>query len=164
MRKMTVFCALVALLLAAGGCAGISTYPARPNEAHGIRLYPQKIYLLVDRQQNFSKLVSLPDIKNAYDVKPWSVLSQHDFNIKIEEAQVKEVTSKQDSSAALALLQKIVELAAKAAEEAARAPTREPGEEGVRAIAEMKFDSSFGFETGIYELDETGAFKRVGPP
>ena len=164
MRRITVFCTLIALLLAAGGCAGISTYPARPNEAHGIRLYPQKIYLLVDKQQNFSKLVSLPDIKNAYDVKPWSVLSQHDFNIKIEEAQVKEVTSKQDSSAALALLQKIVELAAKAAEEAAKALTREPDRGETRGVMEIKIDSAFGFETGIYELDETGVFKRVGPP
>lgn len=163
MRKITISCALILLLMVVGGCAGISTHPARPNEARGIRLYPQKIYLLVDKQKNFSKLVSLPDIKNAYDVKPWSILSQHDFNIKIEEAQVKEITSKQDSSAALALLQKIVELAAKAAEEAAKAATREPGEGGARAIAEMKFDSSFGFETGIYELDETGVFKRVSP-
>jgi len=138
------------------GCAGISTYPARPNEPHGIRVYPQKIYLLVDKEKNISQLVSLPDIKNAYDIKPWSILSKHEFTIKIEEAQIKQVDSNQDSSAALSILQKIVELAAKTAEKAM--------EEGAgRAVADVKLGSSFGFDTGIYELSETGIFKKVGP-
>ena len=153
---INVCCALILLLLVGSGCAGIKTYPARPNEPHGIRVYPQKIYLLVDKEKNVSQLVSLPDIKNAYDIKPWSILSKHDFTIKIEEAQVKELESNQDSSAALSFLQKIVELAAKTAEKAM--------EEGAgRAVADVKFGSSLGFDTGIYELSETGTFKKVGP-
>jgi hypothetical protein len=155
MKKLIVCCALVISLLVVSGCAGISTYPGRTNEPHGIRVYPQKIYLLVDKQQNSSKLVSLPDVKNAYDVKPWSFLSKHDFIIKIEEAQVKELTSNQDSSAALSLLQKIVELAAEAAKEAAKI------EGGGRAVADIDIKSSLGFETGIYELSETGMFNKV---
>ena len=156
MKKLNVCCALILLLLVGSGCAGISTYPARPNEPHGIRVYPQKIYLLVDKEKNVSQLVSLPDIKNAYDIKPWSILSKHDFTIKIEEAQIKELDSHQDSSAALSFLQKIVELAAKTAEKAM--------EEGAgRAVADVKFGSSLGFDTGIYELSETGMFKKVGP-
>src|SRR4030042_5655511 len=118
MKKLKVCCAIILLLLVVIGCAGVSTHPARPNEPHAIRVYPQKIYLLVDRERNSSQLVSLPDVKNAYDIKPWSFLSKHDFTIKIEEAQVKDLTSNQDSSAALSLLQKIVDLAAKAAEKA----------------------------------------------
>lgn len=156
MKKLKVCCALIISLLVGSGCAGITTYPARPNEPHGIRVYPQKIYLLVDKEKNASQLISLPDIKNAYDIKPWSILSKHDFTIKIEEAQVKDLTSNQDSSAALSLLQKIVDLAAKAAEKA-----MEQGEG--RAVADVKFGSSLGFDTGIYELSETGIFKKVGP-
>jgi hypothetical protein len=156
MRKLIACCALIISLLVGGGCASISTYPARPNEVHGIRVYPLKVYLLVDREDKISRLVSLPDVKNAYDVKPWSFLSKHDFTVKIEGAQVKELTSDQDSSAALSLLQKIVEVAGKVAEKAAGAP-------GAKAVADVDFQSYLGFDTGIYELTETGVFKKVSP-
>jgi hypothetical protein len=157
MRKLIVCCALILLLLVVIGCAGMSTHPARPNEAYGIRVYPQKIYLLVDKEKNSSQLVSLPDVKNAYDIKPWSFLSKHDFTLKIEEAQVKELSSNQDSSAALSFLQKIVEVAGKVAEKAAE------GQGGGKAVADVKFGSSLGFNTGIYELTETGMFRKVSP-
>ena len=161
MKKLIVCCALVSLSLVVNGCAGISTRPARPNEAHGIRIYPQKIYLLVDEEKKSSKFISLPDIKSAYDVKPWSVLSKHEFTIKIEEAQVKELSSNQDSSAALSLLQKMVELAADVAKEAAK-EAKDKALTG-KAVAQIDIGSSLGFKTGIYELSETGVFKKVSP-
>ena len=156
MQKLTLCCALILLLLVSG-CAGISTHPAGPNRANGIRVFPQKIYLLVDKDAKSSRLISLPDLKNAYDVKPWSFLSKHHFTIKIEEAQVKEFSSEQDSTAALALLQKIVELAGEAAKEAAKAAA------AGKAVAEIDIKSSLGFDTGIYELSEAGVFKKVSP-
>ena len=157
MQKLTLCCALILLLLLVSGCAGISTHPAGPNRANGIRVFPQKIYLLVDKDAKSSRLVSLPDLKNAYDVKPWSFLSKHNFTIKIEEAQVKEFSSEQDSTATLALLQKIVELAGEAAKEAAKAAA------AGKAVAEIDIKSSLGFDTGIYELSEAGVFKKVSP-
>jgi hypothetical protein len=157
MEKITISCALVLTFMVIGGCAGMSTYPAHPNEANGIRVYPQKIYLLVDKESKSSKLISLPDVKNAYDVKPWSFLSKHDFTIKIEDAQIKELTSDQDSSAALSLLQKIVELAGEVAKEAAK------GGSGGKAVADIDFKSSLGFDTGVYELTEKGMFVKVSP-
>ncbi len=157
MEKLTISCALVLTFMVISGCAGISTYPAHPNKFDGIRVYPQRIYLLVDQEKGSSRLVSLPDIKNGYDVKPWSFLSKHDFTIKIDEAQVKELTSDQDSSAALSLLQKIVELAGEAAKEAAKA-----GGAAGKAAADIDIKSSLGFKTGVYELTEAGIFKKVG--
>jgi hypothetical protein len=109
----------------------------------------------VDKEKKAGKIVSLPDIKNAYDVKPWSFLSKHDFSIKIQDAQVAELASNQDSSAALSLLQKIVELAGQAAMEAAKV--------GGKAVADVDCPSSLGLDTGIYELSESGIFKRVNP-
>ena len=156
MQKLTLCCALILFLLVSG-CAGISTHPAGPHQANGIRVFPQKIYLLVDKDAKSSRLISLPDLKNAYDVKPWSFLSKHHFTIKIEEAQVKEFSSEQDSTAALALLQKIVELAGEAAKEAAK------GAAGGKAVADIDIKSSLGFDTGIYELSEDGLFKKVSP-
>jgi hypothetical protein len=164
MKQLIVCCILILALLVASGCAGIRTYPARPHEARGIRVYPQKIYLLVSEKE--SKFVSLPDAKNGYDIKPWSFLSKHDFNIKIEEAQVKELDSKQDSSAALSLLQKVVEVAGKVAEKAAEAGAGAAvmaAGPGSRAMAVVKNDSIYGFKPGIYELTETGEFKKVSP-
>jgi hypothetical protein len=146
------------------GCAGISTYPASPQQSNGIRIFPQKIYLFVDvdMERHYSKLVSLPDLKNAYDVKPWSFLSKHDFTITIEEAQVKVLTSNQDSSAALSLLQKIVELAGEAAKLAVQPSDR--GLSKVKAAVSIDIPGySFGLKTGIYELSETGVFKKVSP-
>ncbi len=162
MKKLMLCCFFISLLLVVNGCAGISTYPASPNKANGIRIFPQKIFLLVDRERNFSQLVSLPDIKNAYDVKPWSFLSKHDVTVTIEEAQVKELKSNQDSTAALALLQKIVELAAGAA---AKIPLGREFQNGGEAKAKISIanNSSFGFDTGIYELSEAGVFKKVSP-
>jgi len=158
MKRLILCCVLILALLVVSGCAGICTYPASPDKARGIRVYPQKIYLVVGAQR--SQFVSLPDLRNAYDIKPWSFLSKHDFNIKIEDAQVKDLTSNQDSSAALSLLQKIVELAAKAAE----MPVGLARPEGIRAMAGVEFASPVGFKPGIYELSQEGMFKRVGPP
>lgn len=156
MQKLTLCCAFIFLLLVSG-CAGISTHPAGPDRANGIRVFPQKIYLLVDKDAKSSRLISLPDLKNAYDVKPWSFLSKHHFTIKIEESQVKELSSEQDSTAALSLLQKIVELAGEAAKEAGRAAA------GGKAAADVDIKSSLGFNTGIYELSGDGTFKKVSP-
>jgi len=164
MKQLIVCCIFILALLGVSGCAGVTTYPALPHEARGIRVYPQKIYLLVSKTE--SKFISLPDPKNGYDIKPWSFLSKHEFNIKIEEAQVKELDTKQDSSAALSLLQKVVEVAGKAAEKAAetaaRAAVTADGPES-RAMAVVKNDSIYGFEPGIYELTEKGEFKKVIP-
>ncbi len=141
----------VAGSLALGGCAGVN---------RGIKIYPQKVYLLVDREKSVSKIVSLPDIKNGYELKPWSFLSKHDFTIKIEDAQLKELSSNQDSTAALALLQKIVEVGGQLAAEAIKAGAPVAG----KAVANIDLASAFGLETGIYEIDEMGQFKRVSPP
>lgn len=141
----------VAGSLALGGCAGVS---------HGIKIYPQKVYLLVDKEKSVSKIVTLPDIKNGYELKPWSFLSKHDFTIKIEEAQIKELSSNQDSTAALALLQKIVEVGGQLATEALKAAAPVAG----KAVANIDLGSAFGLETGIYELDEMGQVRRVSPP
>jgi hypothetical protein len=155
MNRLITFFTLILSLLVVSGCAGISTYPAQSKDPQGIRVYPQRIYLLVDKEKNVSKIISLPDMKSAYDVKPWSFLSKHDFNIKIEDAQVKDLTSNQDSSAALSLLQKIVEVAAEAAKGGITT--------GGKAVALIDFASSFGLESGIYELDEAGVFKLASP-
>jgi hypothetical protein len=67
------------------------------------------------------------------------------------------LSSDQDSTAALALLQKIVEVAGEVAKDAAKAAA------SGKAVADVDFGSSLGFQTGIYEIDERGAFRRLNP-
>jgi hypothetical protein len=148
MKTIRTAAIILATMLATAGCAGLT---------NGVKIYPQKVYLLVDQQKNASKLITLPDIKNGYEVKPWSFLSKHDFKIQIQEGQLKELSSDQDSTAALALLQKIVEVAGEVAKDAAKAAA------SGKAVADVDFGSSLGFQTGIYELDERGAFRRLIP-
>jgi hypothetical protein len=149
MKKLLTFmCSVFLQVFILGGCAGVS---------HGIKVYPQKIYLFVDKDKGLLKILSLPDIKNGYEIKPWSFLSKHDVNIKIEDAQLKEFESKQDSTSALALLQKIVEVGGELAKEAVKA-----GAAG-KAVADVDIASNFGLETGVYELNETGLLVKLSP-
>ena len=148
MKKLIVCCVLIISLLVVSGCAGINTYPARSHEPRGIRVYPQKVYLLVG--ETTSRLVSVPDVRNGYDIKPWAYLSKHDFAIKIEEGQLTELTSNQDTSGVLSFIQKVVELAATAAEP------------GIKALPVGDIPSALNIPVGIYELSETGVFKKVG--
>jgi hypothetical protein len=149
-----IWCTLIISILVISGCAGLSTYSALPNEPpRGVRVYPPKIYLLVDKDKKQSKVICLPDFKNAYDVKPWTFLAKHDFTIKMAGGNVTELTSNQDTSAALALIQKMAELVAAGAAGAAGAKGMGPGEVTLE-------EATYGFESGIYELTEAG-FKKV---
>jgi len=145
---------LLVALLFLNACAGIS---------HGVRIYPQKVYLFVDATKNSARLLTLPDIKNGYDVKPWSFLSKHEFSIKVADGQVSELASDQDSTAALALLQKIVEIAGELGGEALKAAI-EGAKSGKTAkpVADVDLGSAFGLASGIWEFNEKGV-QKVSP-
>lgn len=143
------------LFLSVASCASVS---------HGVKIYPQKVYLFVDANANSSRILTLPDIKNGYDVKPWSFLSKHDFTMKVTEGQVSEITSNQDSSTALALLQKIVEIAGELGAEALKqAAEAAKAAKVAKPVADVEIASSLGLSTGIYEFDEKGLLKRLVP-
>jgi hypothetical protein len=140
--------ALLTALVAAGGCTGISTRMVKTNdpEPHGIRVYPPCVYLFVST--NESRLVTLPDMGRAYDVKPWAILAKHDFSLELSEGMITKLAADQDSTASLALLQKMAELGAAAA----------AGAKGVEGTA---FATDFGLTTGIYRIDDKGVFQLV---
>jgi hypothetical protein len=130
------------------GCSGISTYRAEKGGAvRGVRVYPAKVYLFVGDKT--SKLVSLPDYENAYDVKPWAFLAKHDFNIKMADGLVTEMDVKLDSTASLALIQKAADLAAAAARGIAT------------AVSEEDLAGTFGLAPGVYTFDSSGSLKLV---
>jgi len=130
-----------------------------------IRVFPQKAYLLVDADSKppGSRLVTLPDLKNAYEVRPWSFLSKNDFSIKFSDGQVSEVTSNQDSTAALALLQKIVEVGGQLAGEALKAAGAAATGAAAKAAANIEMTTTFGLPSGIYEFDEKGELRKLQP-
>lgn len=141
-----LLCIICVLLV---GCATIVTEKADlTKQPDGIRVYPPKVYLLVDTKAEKTTLVYVPDYSRAYDVKPLTILAKHDFKIEVEEGQVKTLTSNQDTTAFLSLIKEGATLAAKGA--------------GV-GVSSSVINGTFGLETGIYRLDDDGVFRRVQP-
>jgi hypothetical protein len=150
MKRAIALVSVIFSLVGIAACAGIT---------NGVRIYPQKVYLFVDKDKGVSKVLTLPDLKNSYQVLPWSFLSKHNFVVKVQEGQVTELSSDQDSSGAIALLQKIVEVGGDLAKAQLAAAAK--GVATGTAVADIDFTSSFGLETGIYELGEFGKFVAV---
>ncbi len=59
----------------------------------GVRIYPPKVYLMVDTVEKKTTLTYLPDYQRAYDVKPLAIFSKQDFKIELDEGQ-RETVSK----------------------------------------------------------------------
>ena len=129
------------------GCATILTEKADLTQTPaGIRVYPPKVYLLVDTEERRTTLAYLPDYTRAYDVKPLTFLAQQDFKIEVDEGQIKALTSNQDTTAFLTFLKEGATLAAKAA--------------GV-AVSSTVINGTFGLPSGIYRLDDDGIFRPI---
>ncbi len=129
------------------GCATVVTHKAdlakRPD---GVRVYPPKVYLMVDTTERKSTLAYLPDYSRAYDVKPVTVLAKQDFKIELDEGQLKALTSDEDTTALLSFIKDSAALAAKAA--------------GM-GVSSSVINGTFGLESGIYCLSDDGAFRRL---
>jgi len=129
------------------GCATILSEKANlSEEPDGIRLYPPKVYLLVDTIEKKSTLIYAPDYQRAYDIKPLTIFAKQDFKIETEEGQLKNLTSNQDTTAILTFIQGAAQLAAKAA--------------GV-AVSAQVINGTFGLASGIYILNDNGVFQKV---
>jgi hypothetical protein len=148
--KNTLF---VAALLVTAGCTGICTRAVKSSggtadaHVHGIRVYPPRVYLFVSASE--SKLVTLPDLERAYDIKPWAFFAKHDLKMELGDGVITKVETDQDSTAGLALIQKLAEMGAEAAKGAAH------------AVEGASFATNFGLDPGIYRLDDQGVFQIV---
>jgi hypothetical protein len=143
-------CQIGAIMLAVAitGCATIVTkHPESPDKTpNGVRVYPPKVYLFVDKAANESQLLVLPDYKHAYDIKPLTILAKQDFKIDVDDGIVKALTSNQDTTAFLTVLTKAAELGAKAA--------------GI-PVSKQTLKGTFGLDEGVYELNDEGRFVRL---
>ena len=133
--------------IAMGGCATVITEKADlSSEPNGVRIYPPKVYLMVDENagstgKGQTTLAYLPDFGKAYDVKPLTIFSKQDFKIELDEGQLKSLTSNQDTTSILTFFQGAAQLAAKAA--------------GVGVSAQI-INGTFGLTSGIYVLEDDG--------
>ena len=144
--RRELLCAL-SLLAAGAGCATVVTRTADLNTCpRGIRVYPPKVYLFVDEAEKKSQLVYAPDVRRAYDVKPFTFLAKQEFRVDVEDGQLKQLIANQDTTALLAVVRQAATVGAQAA--------------GVPVSAQT-FNGTFGLATGIYELQDDGAFHRV---
>jgi uncharacterized protein YceK len=140
-----LICAMVAAV--ATGCATVVTKKANLNEApKGVRIYPPKVYLLVDTAEKKTTIAYLPDYSRAYDLKPLTIFAKQDFKIETDEGQLKALTTNQDTTAMLTFLKEAAALAAKSA--------------GV-AVSSTVINGTFGLESGIYQLGDDGVFRKM---
>jgi hypothetical protein len=142
--------ALVSMTCLVGGCAAIKTSRAdlaRPPQ--GVRVYPPAVYLFVDKAHG-SQYVVAPDYRRAYDVRPRTFFAQQAFGLELSDGVLARYAGDQDTTGPLSLLQRGVEVGARAA--------------GV-AVSQVNLPGNFGYPDGVYRLDpETGTFERIDPP
>jgi len=128
------------LLLGTSGCATILT--SKPDtladKPKGIRIYPIRVYVLVDAKVPETDVLTLPDIAHPYDVRPLTILAKQEFKIELEEGTVTALTSNQDTSGFLEFLKTAAELAAKA---------------GGIGVGKQSFNAAFGLPSGLYVLE-----------
>ena len=137
----------IVLACLTSSCATIVTEKAElGSKPKGVRIYPPKVYLLVDTTANASTIAYVPDFQRAYDIKPLTVFAQQDFRIETDEGQLKSLVSSQDTTAILTFFQGAAELGARAA--------------GV-AVSSTTVNGSFGLESGIYLLGDDGMFQKI---
>lgn len=142
-RKLILAFLLAAL--ASTGCAMVQVYPARPGDApKGARVYPPKIYLLVDTTT--SELVTIPDLCRPYDLVPLTILAKQEFKVEADGGMLKSLTANQDTTAFLTFLAGAAELAAKAAG---------------TGVSHEKLAGTFGLAKGVYEFAENGGLRVV---
>src|SRR5262245_32985771 len=131
-------------------CSTITTHAVSKSELgsppKGVRVYAPKIYLFVDKEQHKSTIANLPDYNRVYDVKPLTILSKQDFNIKMDIGQVSELTSNQDTTALLSFVKEAAQMAVKA---------------GCLPAALQTIDGDFGLDSGIYTLTDDGTWMKI---
>lgn len=146
MRASRALASLTALLAvpAAWGCATLETRaPVAGQPPHGIRVYPPRVYLLVDTCARKSRIALLPDFENAYDVKPLTLLAEQEFGVEVVDGQLAKLTANQDTTALLTFLRGAAETAAKAAG---------------AGVSGTSIDGTFGLDDGVWTLGPGGAF------
>ncbi|HKD70231.1 MAG TPA: hypothetical protein VKB84_25565 [Candidatus Binataceae bacterium] len=146
MQSSTTTLALAALL-GLSACATVQTRWARGSSdaPDGVRVYPPKVYLMVDNKAQQSTLTMLPDYENAYDIKPLTIFAKNNFSIQTDDGQVKAFSDDQDTTAFLTFLYEAGQAAAKGA--------------GL-PVSSQVMKGTFGLPDGIYVMDQTGTFRR----
>lgn len=148
--KKSAFLISTSISILLTGCTLISTEKANLQSApNGVRIYPPKTYFFVNGEKHQTHVYILPDYKNAYDVKPWTIISKQEFNVELSDGMLNKFTANQDTTSLIAL----VKTAAEAAKSAA-AP-------GAGGLSQNYIEGTFGLEDGIYVLTETGTFDKV---
>jgi hypothetical protein len=134
-------------ILSLSACATVQTRWARGSSdpPHGVRVYPPKVYLMVDNKAGQSTIAYLPDYENAYDIKPLTVFAKNTFSIQTDDGQIKAFSDDQDTTGFLTFLYQAGQAAAKGA--------------GL-PVSSQVIKGTFGLPDGIYVMDESGTFRR----
>jgi len=149
MRTM-LFLAMATAMI--GACAEVSTTKVTDlaSAPQGVRVYPPRIYLLVDNATGGvppkqTTVITLPDFRRAYDIKPTTILAKQNFKVELDDGLIKTLSTDQDTTGFLTFVKDIAQSAAKAA--------------GLPMSA-SSINSTGGLPNGLYVLDDDGTLRR----
>jgi hypothetical protein len=125
-----------AVVLAA--CASATAVPVSyDSSVSGFRIYDVKPILVVNGQNSSIELI--PNYNKAYAVQFSAFLAKQDFTLDVERGMLKKLDSKQDSTAAIVLLQDLLKQVAPALTGKAMSGTVEGGTENRFQVFEFVF-------------------------
>jgi hypothetical protein len=103
-------CILVTMLGMSAGCAYVSAVPVKPgSKVSGIRIYDVKPLLIVNGQT--TELAYVPNYNRAYALQFGAFLAKNDFNAKMANGLLTEVTANMDTTAFIGFLIKALDKA-----------------------------------------------------
>lgn len=127
---------LAAFALAA--CASATAVPVSyDSSVQGFRIYDVKPILIVNGQNTSIELI--PNYNKAYAVQFSAFLAKQDFTLDVERGMLKKLDSKQDSTAAIVLLQDLLKQVAPALTGVAMSGKVEGGTENRFQVFEFVF-------------------------
>lgn len=148
MKKIFLSAILIlTVLFITSGCSKLVITQVGPDldkEPNGIRVYPPRVLLFVG--EKYSMIHYVPDYKRAYDVKPFTFFANQDFNIDVVNGRIQSLTSNQDSLFTYSILSPL---------------EKEIGKAPITHGEMIQIEGTFGLAPGIYELQQTGEFKKI---
>ena len=148
MKKILLAAILILMVwVINSGCSKLVVTPVGPDldkKPEGIRVYPPRVLLFVG--EKYSLIHYAPDYKRAYDVKPFTFFANQDFNIDVVNGRIQSLTSNQDSLFTYSILSQF---------------TKDIGKAPITHGETIQIEGTFGLAPGIYEMQQSGEFKKI---
>lgn len=150
MKSLHLLIAIV-LFFTISGCATVLTEKANLQDSpDGVRIFPPKTYLFVNKEKKKTDIYILPDYANAYDIKPLTLVAKQTVNIEVSDSGIlSKFSAEQDTTALIELIKTAADIA------------KEAGKSGAGMLTQNSIEGTFGLDDGIYVLSDVGIPTKI---